>query len=162
MGPEMAKEPIQENAEISLGRLGDYLGFRLRRVQNQLSRDFSVKTRALNLRAGMFSALEIIAANPGISQILLSLEVGLDKSAMVPLIDELEARGWIARVKSARDRRRNELSITSSGQETLDWLFVELAETEETGLAALSSEERVTINRALDKIYHLYVRGGAD
>ncbi len=158
----MAKEPIQENGVISLGRLGDFLGFRLRRVQNQLSRDFSLKTRALNLRAGMFSAMEIIASNPGMSQIALSLEVGLDKSAVVPLIDDLEARGWIARVKSARDRRRNELSITPSGQETLDLLFAELALTEEAGLAALTSEERLTISAALDKIYHVYVRGSAD
>jgi len=158
----MAQEPIQENAGVSLGRLGDFLGFRLRRVQNQLSRDFSLKTRSLNLRAGMFSALEIIASNPGISQIALSSEVGLDKSAVVPLVDDLEARGWIARIKSARDRRRNELSITDAGRKTLDGLFAELALTEEAGLAALTNEERATISRALDKIYHLYVRGSAD
>jgi DNA-binding MarR family transcriptional regulator len=139
--------------------LGDFLGFRLRRVQNQLSRDFSQKTRPWNLRAGMFSSLEIIAVNPGISQVELSAEVGLDKSAMVPLVDELERRGWVERTKSTRDRRRNELAATAKGLAELDLLFAELAVTEEAGLAMLTDSERATINRALDKVYHAYVRG---
>jgi len=144
---------------ISLGRLGSFLGFRLRRVQNQLSRDFSAKTRDWDLRAGMFSSLEIIANNPGISQVELSAEVGLDKSAIVPLVDEMEGRGWVARTKSARDRRRNELSITPTGRTELDRLFHELEITEKAGLAMLTDEERRIINHALDKVYHAYVRG---
>jgi DNA-binding MarR family transcriptional regulator len=145
---------------ISLGRLSDFLGFRLRRVQNQLSRDFTTKTREWGLRQGMFSSLEIIANNPGMSQVDLSAEVGLDKSAIVPLVDDLEARGWVERTKSARDRRRNELSITPTGKAELDRLFQELEVTEQAGLAALTDDERATINRALDKVYHAYVRGG--
>jgi DNA-binding MarR family transcriptional regulator len=155
----MVASDSDDDNGISLGRLGSFLGFRLRRVQNQLSRDFSVKTRAWDLRAGMFSALEIIASNPGISQIELSAEVGLDKSAIVPLIDDLEKRAWVARTKSARDRRRNELSITATGKAELDKLFKELEVTEKAGLAMLSDDERRLINRALDKVYHAYVRG---
>lgn len=154
----MATDIDQDNT-ISLGRLGSFLGFRLRRVQNQLSRDFSTKTRGWNLRAGMFSSLEIIASNPGISQVELSAEVGLDKSAIVPLVDDLEARRWVERTKSARDRRRNELSITAKGRAELDRLFQELEITEKAGLAMLSDEERRIINHALDKVYHAYVRG---
>ena len=91
---------------MSLGRLSSFLGFRLRRVQNQLSRDFSARTRAWGLRQGMFSALEVIAANPDISQTNLSREVGLDKSVMVAMVDDLEARGWVKRTRSTNDRRR--------------------------------------------------------
>jgi len=147
-----------DGAEPSLGRLGSFLGFRLRRVQNQFSRDFQLKTKAWGLRAGMFSALELIAANPGISQAVLSAEVGLDKSALVPIIDELEARGWVRRTRSTSDRRRNHLAITPAGEHELDLLFDELAVTEATGQEALSGEERALVSRALDKVYHAYVR----
>jgi len=156
----VAGAPIDNDQDqISLGRLSRFLGFRLRRVQNQLSRDFAAQTRDWSLRAGMFSSLEIIAANPGISQAELSGEVGLDKSAVVPLVDDLEARGWVERNKSPRDRRRNELSITDRGRAELDKLFHELEVTERAGLAMLTDEERAVINRALDKVYHAYVRG---
>lgn len=146
--------------DISLGRLGAFLGFRLRRVQNQLSRDFSIKTCDWKLRAGMFSSLELIAANPGISQSELSGEVGLDKSAVVPLVDELEARKWVERSRSTKDRRRNQLLITELGREHLDRMFHELEITEEAGLATLSADERRIISKALDKVYHAYIRGG--
>lgn len=156
--PEQGRGPEQETGEPSLGRLSRFLGFRLRRVQNQFSRDFQIKTRAWELRAGMFSALELIAANPGISQAVLSAEIGLDKSALVPLIDTLEARGWVSRTRSTTDRRRNHLSITDVGQRELDRLFEELAITEAAGQAALTEEEREIVSRALDKVYHAYVR----
>ena len=142
----------------SLGRLGSFLGFRLRRVQNQFSRDFQAKTKRWGLRAGMFSSLELIAANPGISQAVLSAEVGLDKSALVPIIDELETRGWVRRTRSTKDRRRNHLEITEIGKHELDLLFEELAVAEAVGQAALSIEEREVVSRALDKVYHAHVR----
>ena len=36
--------PAGESVSMNLGRLGDFVGFRLRRVQNQLSRDFAAAT----------------------------------------------------------------------------------------------------------------------
>ena len=135
-----------------------FLGFRLRRVQNQLSRDFTARTREWGLRQGMFSALEVIAANPDISQTGLSREVGLDKSVMVAMVDELEARDWVKRTRSTNDRRRYKLAITQKGKDTLDALFAELETTEELGLAAMTEEERRIVNTALDKVYHAYVR----
>lgn len=143
---------------MSLGRLSSFLGFRLRRVQNQLSRDFSARTREWGLRQGMFSALEVIAANPDISQTNLSREVGLDKSVMVAMVDDLEARGWVKRTRSTNDRRRYKLAITPEGKDTLDALFAELETTEELGLAALTDDERTVVNEALDKVYRVYVR----
>jgi DNA-binding MarR family transcriptional regulator len=143
---------------VSLGRLGNFLGFRLRRLQNQLARDFRARTREWKLRAGQFSALEIIAANPGISQTNLSREVGLDKSVMVALIDDMESRGWVARGRSETDRRHYRLLITPAGQDAVDQLFVDLQITESTGLQAVSAAERAVVLKALDLVYTAYVR----
>jgi DNA-binding MarR family transcriptional regulator len=106
----------------------------------------------------MFSALEVIASNPDISQTNLSREVGLDKSVMVAMVDDLEQRGWVKRTRSTNDRRRYKLAITPEGKDTLDALFAELETTEEMGLAALTEEERRIVNEALDKVYRVYVR----
>lgn len=106
----------------------------------------------------MFSSLEVMRANPGISQSELSQEVGLDKSAMVSMVDDLEKRDWVRRTRSAVDRRRYELTVTAKGGAALDAMFVELGSTEDIALAALTDEEREIVSAALDKVYRAYVR----
>lgn len=154
----MAAKAEDEIEQVALGRLGEALGFRFRRVQNKLARDFAANTAPWKLRSGMFSSLEIIAANPGISQAMLSTEVGLDKSAVVPLVDDLERRGWVVRTRSQADRRRNHLSITDAGKAELDALARMMVETESTVLAVLTDAERAMISVALDKVYEAYIR----
>lgn len=140
-------------AEVSLGRLGDFVGFRLRRVQNQLSRDFAAATAERGLRSGLFSSLAIISANPGISQVDLSREVGLDKSVTVSIVDELERLGWALRERSRVDRRRHALSITTEGERELGELFAVLERTEDAVLHQLSRGEMQMLRELLDRMY---------
>jgi DNA-binding MarR family transcriptional regulator len=148
-----AEPSVVAEEGYSLGRLGDFIGFRMRRVQNQLSRDFAAATAHLNLRSGLFSSLAIIAANPGISQNELSKLVALDKSVTVGIVDDIEARGWGIRKRSKTDRRRHSLFITRAGQASLDELFGALAKTEDAVLHQLSPDEFAVLHRLLDRMY---------
>lgn len=150
--------PADKDTPISLGRLDQYLGFQLKRLQNELSRALSERTQDFNLRSGMLSMLELILSNPGISQVKLGQEIGMDKSAVGILVDELERRELVLRQRSKVDRRLYELSITDAGRVTLERLFEELAYTEKVALAALEPDELASIARILDKVYHAYVR----
>lgn len=138
---------------LNLGRLGDFVGFRLRRVQNQLSRDFAAATADRKLRSGLFSSLSIIAANPGVSQSELSSVVGLDKSVTVTIVDDLERLGWAERRRSPTDRRRHALYVTPAGEQQLDELFGILAETEDAVLHQLSPAEMHVLSELLDRMY---------
>jgi DNA-binding MarR family transcriptional regulator len=149
------------NDRLSLGRLGDFVGFRLRRVQNQLSRDFAAATAAQGLRSGLFSSLGIIAANPGVSQSELSREVGLDKSVTVTIVDELEKFGWAERQRSPHDRRRHALYITPEGEKHLDELFGIVAQTEDAVLHQLSPAEMHVLSELLDRMYAACMRDEA-
>jgi len=140
-----------------LGRLGNYVGFRLRRVQNQLSRDFAAATADRGLRAGVFSSLALISANPGISQAELSREIAMDKSVTVTLIDELEKRGWAQRKRSPKDRRRHALFITDAGEQELDAIFAVVSETEDAVLHQLSPAELMLLSELLDRMYAVCV-----
>jgi DNA-binding MarR family transcriptional regulator len=152
-----ARKPSHQAAEpvdrLSLGRLGDFVGFRLRRVQNQLSRDFAAATADRKLRSGLFSSLGIISANPGLSQSELSREVGLDKSVTVTIVDELENSGWAERRRSPTDRRRHALFVTPAGERQLDELFAILAKTEDAVLHQLSPAEMHVLSELLDRMY---------
>lgn len=146
---------------LDLGRLGDFIGFRLRRVQNQLSRRFSAITAEMGLRQGLFSSLAIVSANPGVSQSDLSREVGLDKSVTVTMVDEMERYGWAERRRSPKDRRRHALYITPAGQAKLDELFALMDETESDALHQLTPEELKQLSEVLDRMYQAIVRDEA-
>lgn len=143
---------------LKLGRLGNYVGFRMRRVQNQLSALFAAATTQYGIRSGLFSSLALIEANPGISQQELSSTVGLDKSITVQIVDELEKRGWAKRERSTVDRRRHSLTILPGGEKTLDELFAIMVDVEAKVLAQLDAEERPMFDAALDRMYGVFHR----
>ena len=148
----------EPQGRLQLGRLGNYVGFRMRRVQNQLSANFAAATAHYGIRAGLFSSLALIEANPGISQQELSSTVGLDKSITVQIVDELEKRGWAKRGRSTVDRRRHSLTVQPEGKKTLDELFSIMVDVESEVLAQLSVEERPLFDAALDRMYAVFPR----
>ena len=161
--PRVAKRstdaaPARSAPQISLGRLGNFVGFRLRRVQNQLSRNFSAVTSELGLRQGLFSSLAIVDANPGISQSELSREVGLDKSVTVTMVDEMEKFGWAERRRSPEDRRRHALYVTAAGAAKLNELFSLMEQTEDEVLHSLTPAEMALLSELLDRMYDAIVR----
>jgi len=147
--------PVSEerDEQVNLGCLTGFIGFRLRRIQIHLSRAFSERTQDYNLRSGALSALAIIDGNPGISQSIVAQEIGMDTSAAVALLDELEQRGWIRRKRLARDRRRYAIHATELGKSILQELCGILAETEDVRLQTLTSQELLIFTHILDKIY---------
>jgi DNA-binding MarR family transcriptional regulator len=138
---------------LALGRIDDYLGFRLRRIQNRLSKDFAAAVAEHGLKQGVFSSLALIAANPGTSQAAVSREVGLDKSVTVSIVDELERRGYAERRPSRTDRRRHALFITPAGEAFLDEMFAELDKTEQRAKGQLTPAEFALLQEFLDRIY---------
>jgi len=149
--------PLRSNAvnedHLELGRLGNFIGFRLRRIQNQLSGAFSAQSVEIGLRPGEFSALAIISANPGLSQAKLAREVGLDKSAAVAVVDDLERLGMAERRRSPDDRRRHALYTTEVGEAALVKLFSRLALVEQDVLNVLGEHDLEVLSTLLDRVY---------
>ncbi len=150
-----AAAQIQKGATTaSMGVLASLLGFRMRRVHAHLTRSFSQRLGDMALRPGGFSALGLIAANPGLSQQALSVELGQDKATVVALLDELESRGWAERRRAVTDRRRHHLLVTETGAAALTTMAETASSNERNVVSALSPEEAETLMRLLDKLYH--------
>ncbi len=132
--------------------LAELLGFRLRRVNQALAREFARAAGDYGLREGEFTSLATIASNPGISQNEICRVTGIDKTAAVAVIDDLERRGWVTRARAANDRRRYVLHIAPAGQRALDDLVGRTRQIEERVLAALTGAERGRLFAALDKL----------
>ncbi|MEO6341257.1 MAG: MarR family transcriptional regulator [Caulobacteraceae bacterium] len=137
-----------------LGALQGLIGFRLRRIQNHLSRAFAERLADRGVRPGSFSALALVAANPGISQTELSRDLGSDKASVVSLIDELEGHGWAVRQRSAADRRRHALHVTPAGKKVLREMTVVAHENEAPLHDVLSDAELAVLSEMLDRVYN--------
>ena len=71
------------------------------------------------VRPGIFSMMVLIDENPGIAQIQIAVQLGIDKATLVGLIRLLQKQGWIERRPSRADRRRQDLYLTVPGRQEL-------------------------------------------
>ena len=75
-----------------------------------------------------------------------------DSGALTRVIDQLEARGWVQRERSAEDRRSVELSLTRAGHAALDELIPAAVERLNWSLREFSRAEVAELSRLLGKL----------
>src|SRR3954470_15240457 len=105
----------QSSIGLDLDCLPTLLGFNIRRAQIALWRDFNRNVAEGYVRPGVFSALLLARANPGIAQIEIANQLGIDKASVVSLVDRMEDSGWVTRRRSTEDRRRQGIFLTPAG-----------------------------------------------
>jgi len=138
---------------VDRGVLTGLIGFHLRLAQIAVFRDFATTLGALDVTPGVFAVLVLIESNTGLKQTELANAVGLDRSSMVPVIDNLERRGLVRRHAAATDRRANALRLTTAGGALLK-KAKRLVAAHETRLAEnLGAGERVALVAMLDRIF---------
>jgi len=144
-----AAEPRPPAARLAQGELSALIGYRLRRAQQALFRDFAASIPELSPgRAGL---LLLIEANPGVTQSRLAQAMSLDRSTMVGVLDALESRGWLERRRGS-DRRTNGLWLTRAGRMLLARVKRRIAEHEARVTARLSRAERARLMALLGKL----------
>ncbi len=128
------------------------IAFLLTRLGGRQSNLFGEALRPLELRPKQFAVMNLVALGDGPSQQEIGASMELDPSGLITTIDELEARGWLERRPSERDRRRNALHLTEGGEKKLgEGRTAALGRAKElTG--PLSDRERSTLLRLLLKL----------
>ena len=136
---------------LDLGPLPDLLGYQLRLAQLAVFRDFERSAGGLGVSPGRFGLLALVEANPGVSQSRLAHAVGLDRSTMVAVLDQLEDRGLVER-RAGPDRRTNGLWLTRDGRRVVAQLKRRIGEHEARIAARLSAKERETLLALLRRL----------
>lgn len=108
----------------------------------------------IGLTPALFALLNVIGARQGANQQELGSTLGIDRSTMVALIDQLEGAGLARRRPSPTDRRAREITITAKGQRHLERARGLIARVEDEILAGLTAGERrellALLRRALE------------
>jgi len=96
--------------------------------------------------------LNHLAVNEGQSQQALSAALGIHRSAVVALVDDLEHRGLAERRRDPIDRRAYALYLTPAGRKLLAKLQRTAEDDETELLAALDSSERSQLISLLQRV----------
>jgi DNA-binding MarR family transcriptional regulator len=139
--------------ELSRGILPDLLGYRLRRAQRAVFDHFARAVDGEALTPGLFGMLQVIAANPGLSQSRLAEAMDVDRSTIVAVIHRLESAGLVARVPVPRDGRSWALQMTRKGASALKRIDALVRRHEEEVAAVFTPAERRTLMSLLARLY---------
>jgi DNA-binding MarR family transcriptional regulator len=97
---------------------------------------------SIGLSPALFALLNVLGAREGAIQQQLSSDMAIDPSAMVKLIDELEAGGLAERRRRPGDRRAWEVVITPKGRRALDRARQLVLQVEDEVLGGLTAGDR--------------------
>lgn len=105
--------------EIGLDALVGHAGYAVRRFQIWIFQDFIRTLGDVDIRPTQYSVLTVIGANPGLSQMAVAKRLGIERARLVHLLDSLEQRKLVKRIKSKADRRSHALHLTTPGETAL-------------------------------------------
>jgi DNA-binding MarR family transcriptional regulator len=112
-----------------------------------------------NINGMQLGALRILRAHPHTSSELAKMFV-LDPSSLVPIIDDLEEKGYVQRTKDPHDRRRTPLVLTEKAQQLMQSIEdVQEQEAFFRAFAALGEEKTLALVELLRELM-IYIPDG--
>src|SRR5918911_3318291 len=148
---EVPRDPTRPQAAPARG-LSRRAGFLLVQLGADRHRRFAERLIPLGLHPRHFGMLSHLAANEGQSQQALSRALGIHRSAVVALVDDLEHRGLAERRRDPDDRRAYTLYLTPQGRQLLAELQRVAEEHEAELLTALDASERSQLISLLQRV----------
>ncbi|MFD1745343.1 MarR family winged helix-turn-helix transcriptional regulator [Rhizobium helianthi] len=138
------------------GWLTGLVGFHLRMAHVALHRDFALSTARFDITQKQLAAMELIARNPGASQVDIAQVLSMDRATMMGVIKRLMAKNLVERKPSLTDRRRHEIRLTDQGRKVLAEVHEVIEKHEKEFCAVLSEDECASL---IDMLTRLYRRG---
>jgi DNA-binding MarR family transcriptional regulator len=148
---DQLSEPL-DGPSLMFEELDGLLGYRLRRAQGAMHRDFMAAVASLDLTQKQAATLWLINGNPGVAQVAVAAALGMDRATTMAIVDRLEARRLVIRQRSSTDRRRQELYLTPAGQSALRKAKARIAKHEERFKSLFTAAELESLLTALQRL----------
>ncbi|GAB3924506.1 MarR family transcriptional regulator [Microlunatus endophyticus] len=128
------------------------LGYLFKHVHLRYEQLTSAALEPIGISPREWAALNCLDEQHSLSQREVADLLGIDRTRMVALVDELEAKGWVKRRPQPDDRRKNIVTLTNTGRGLLQRGSRIVDECEQEFLAALSAVEAEQLKNALDAV----------
>ncbi|HKD88338.1 MAG TPA: MarR family winged helix-turn-helix transcriptional regulator [Streptosporangiaceae bacterium] len=129
--------------------LASRLGYLLKHAQQRLVEAAEPVMAEYGIDGRELAVLTVLAADYPLSQQEAAERLGVDRTTMVALVDDLEAKGLVRRHRSLEDRRKNIVQLTEAGEHCLDGAGRARNEVEREYLAPLGDKLGQQFLRAL-------------
>ena len=150
-----------EPDELVWGVLSSSVGPRARLLRNLLRMRASAVTDSYGLPAGSLTVLSLVSANEGCSQSALAERSGLLTTNLVTIVNDLEVRALVQRVRSKEDRRYKSVMLTAKGRELMNSLRAQIAAIEDAISGAFDDREMAQFIGFLDRAIAALTQGRA-
>ena len=132
-----------------LPALAGRLGYLLKHARERLAELTAEMLSPFGVTGRQVAVLIAIDDGVPLSQQEVARRLGVDRTTMVDLIDELEDSGLVQRRQDPSDRRRNVVDLTRAGMVTLEEASRAALEAERRFLASLPAAEATAFRAAL-------------
>lgn len=128
------------------------LGYLLKHAQRCFADLTSTAFAPLGIRPHEWAALNCLDEQHGLSQREVADLLGVDRTTMVAVVDELEHKRLVERRPQADDRRKNTISVTPSGRKVMRHGARLVDDCEQRFLAALDESSALELKRSLEVV----------
>jgi len=98
-----------------------------------------------------YEALAAVLRGGHDSQLSLAGHLGIDRTVMTYLVDDLEAEGLVERKPNPADRRQRQIVVTDRGRALLESACDRVVAAQDEVLGALAAPERAALRSLLNK-----------
>ncbi|WP_051870782.1 MarR family winged helix-turn-helix transcriptional regulator [Geobacillus vulcani] len=128
------------------------VGFLLSMAGRAINKKFENAIQETGLKARHLGVLNYLKHLGPLPQNSIAQKLSIDKSTLVPIIDELERQGLVERKRNLKDRRAYDLTITKSGEKKLIQALSIIPDLENAWFASLNDEERSFLHQILTRL----------
>jgi DNA-binding MarR family transcriptional regulator len=125
------------------------LGYLLKHAELRYAQLTSAELEPLGISPREWVALNCLDGQRGLSQREVADLLGVDRTTMVALVDELQAKGCVKRRPQPDDRRKNTVGLTRTGRDLRQRGARLIDDCERRFLAVLSEPEAAQLKNAL-------------
>lgn len=145
MPPDDAVPPTPDSAFASLA---ERPGFLIRRL-HQIHLALFAEECGPAVTPVQFSVMTVAAAQPGLDQMALGGEVGVDRTTLASVLKRLEQRGLCKRVQGTQDRRLKHVALTAKGRKLLAAVSAPAQRAHQRTVEALPPAQRAAFLQAM-------------
>ena len=127
----------------------DHLGYLLKHVQQRFFQLSAAALAPSGISGREAAVLREIDTPQPLSQGEIARLMGIDRTTMVALIDDLQDRGLVRRRQDPDDRRKNVVELTDAGQAITRQALQAAKQAEQEFLSPLSAAEAAQLKKAL-------------